>query len=56
LLYELSQGATLSHMTKTLPLSRSAIAKRKNRLKIYFNVHSSDDRELIRKAREKGFI
>lgn len=56
LLYELSLGATLSDMEGTLPLSRSAIVKRKNRLRLYFNVQSRDDRELIRKAKDKGFI
>ncbi len=56
LLYELSQGATLSDMVSLLPLSRPGIIKRKQRLKIVFNIQGADDRALIRKARKKGFI
>ncbi|MGS2738786.1 response regulator [Sinomicrobium sp. M5D2P17] len=56
LLHELSLGATLSHMVTVLPLSRSAIVKRKQRLKEYFDIRGGDDRELIRKAHEKGFV
>lgn len=56
IIYELSTGL----MTKDLPdkvhLSLRAIEKRKRQLKKIFDIDSSDDRELILIAKDKGFI
>ena len=56
LLYELSRGATLEQMEKVVPLGRSGIIKRKNKLKFKFGIPDGDDKELLKMAREKGFI
>ncbi|MBC9795133.1 response regulator [Sinomicrobium weinanense] len=56
LLYQLSLGTRMKTMSTILPLSRAAIEKRKRHLKEIFDIRSGEDRELIFKAREKGFI
>ncbi|MFL1897064.1 response regulator [Aquimarina sp. 2-A2] len=56
LLYELSIGAKMKDLPKILPLSIAGIEKRKRHLKQIFNVKSVDDKELLLKAREMGFI
>ncbi|RAV29214.1 response regulator transcription factor [Sinomicrobium soli] len=56
LLYELSQGATLEQVEKVVPLGRSGIIKRKNKLKFKFGIPDGDDKALLKVAREKGFI
>jgi len=55
LLFELSIGTKMKDLPKVLPLSLAAIERRKRQLKVVFNV-KKDDRELIIKAKDKGFI
>lgn len=56
MLYELSLGANRTQLAKELPFSISTIARRKRRLKEYFGVDGLDDRALVGKAREMGFL
>ncbi len=56
LLYELSIGTMMKDLPKILMLSLPAIEKRKNRIKQIFDVSSPYDKELLQKAKEKGFI
>lgn len=56
LLYELSIGTKMKELPKILPMSMAGIEKRKRHLKEIFDVRQSDDRALILKAKEKGFI
>jgi DNA-binding NarL/FixJ family response regulator len=56
ILYQLSKGAKTKHLTDTIPLSTSAIEARKRNLKELFGVDQGDDRNLILKAEERGFI
>lgn len=56
LLYELSSGASLNEIAEIIPLSRSALAKRKSQLREKLNVGSTENRKLIETARELGLI
>ena len=56
LLYELSIGTRMKELPKLLPLSMAGVEKRKRQLKELFDVGNKDDRELIIKAKEKGFL
>ncbi|MDC7995432.1 response regulator [Altibacter sp. HG106] len=56
LLYELSLGTKMKDLPDILPLSIAGIEKRKRNLKEIFDVASGDDKELISKAKDKGFI
>lgn len=56
LLYELSIGTMMKELPEILFLSLPAIEKRKNHLKQIFDVSGLHDKELILKAKEKGFI
>jgi DNA-binding NarL/FixJ family response regulator len=56
LLYELSIGTKMKDLPKILPMSLAGIEKRKKQLKEVFEVEDNDDRGLILKAKEKGFI
>ena len=56
LLYELSIGSKMRDLPNIIPLSIAGIEKRKRHLKEIFNIESQDDRDLISKAKEKGFI
>ncbi|MGS2764734.1 response regulator [Sinomicrobium sp. M5D2P9] len=56
LLHQLSLGTKMKTMSTILPLSTAAIEKRKRHLKEIFDIRSGEDRELILKAKEKGFI
>ncbi|RAV30412.1 hypothetical protein [Sinomicrobium soli] len=56
ILYELSQGASLSDLVLLLPIGRSAIVKRKRKLKAYFGIQGESDRSLVLMARKKGLI
>ncbi len=56
LLYELSIGTKMKDLPKTIPLSIAGIEKRKRHLKVSFNVEKQEDKVLILKAKEKGFI
>lgn len=56
LLYQLSKGAKMKHLADTIPLSTSAIELRKRNLKELFEVEQGDDRDLLVKAEEHGFL
>lgn len=56
ILYELSIGTRMKDLPDILPLSIAGIEKRKRNLKQIFNLKSSDDKELLHIAKEKGFI
>ncbi|MEO1030032.1 MAG: DNA-binding response regulator [Bacteroidota bacterium] len=56
LLHELSKGAKTKHLCDIIPLSTSAIELRKRNLKRLFKIKDGDDRKLIAKAQEFGFI
>lgn len=56
LLYEMSIGTKMKQLPKIIPMSKAGLEKRKKQLKILFDVNESDDRGLILKAKEKGFI
>lgn len=56
LLYELSKGTKMSELPNVIPLSVSALEKRKRTLKELFNLEKKDDRYLLKVAEEKGFI
>jgi hypothetical protein len=54
ILYQLSLGTKTKDLHHYLPLSYRAIENRKRRLKEYFE--ASDDRTLLEKARERGYV
>jgi len=56
LLYEMSIGTKMKELPNIIPMSMAGIEKRKKHLKVIFDVQDNDDRELILKAKEKGFI
>ena len=56
LLYELSIGTKMIDLPNEIPLSIGGIERRKRMLKEIFEVSGKDDKELVREAREKGFI
>lgn len=56
ILYQLSKGSKTKHLTDAIPLSISAIEARKRNLKELFEIDHGDDRDLILKAEERGFI
>src|SRR5690606_10951509 len=56
ILYELASGANLSEIAEIVPLSRSALAKRKSQLRVRLNVDSTENRKLIATAKELGLI
>ena len=56
LLHEMSIGTKMKDLPKIIPMSMAGLEKRKKNLKGLFKVLDNDDRELILKAKEKGFI
>ncbi|MCK5677007.1 MAG: response regulator transcription factor [Flavobacteriaceae bacterium] len=56
LLYQLSIGTKMKDLPDILPLSIAGIEKRKRHLKEIFEVEKQGDKDLILKAKEKGFI
>lgn len=56
LLYELSIGTNTSSISKILPMSQATVERRKKNLKELFDVTGDDDRDLLERARELGFI
>lgn len=56
LLYEMSIGTKMKDLPNIIPMSMPGLEKRKKQLKEIFKVQDNDDRELILKAKEKGFI
>ncbi len=55
IIYYLSQGVKTKNLTQHIPLSLSAIEKRKNHIKQLFNVNG-DDEQLLSEAKKRGFI
>lgn len=56
ILYHLSKGVKTKDIPQFVPLSLSAVEKRKLNLKERFNLRGGADIELIRQAREKGLL
>ena len=56
LLHEMSIGTKMKDLPKIIPMSMAGLEKRKKHLKQLFKVNHNDDRELILRAKEKGFI
>jgi len=56
ILKELANGSNMRDLVELLPLSRSAIDKRKRLLKRKFNIESNSDRDLVLAAKAKGII
>lgn len=56
LLYEMSIGTKMKDLPNIIPMSLAGLEKRKKHLKELFGVQNNFDRELIQKAKEKGFI
>lgn len=56
LLYEMSIGTKMKDLPNIIPMSMAGLEKRKKHLKEIFDVKDNDDRELILKAKAKGFI
>lgn len=56
LLYELGRGTKTTQIPEILPLSLSTVARRKRRLKEIFGIEGLADRELLKRAREMGFL
>jgi DNA-binding NarL/FixJ family response regulator len=56
ILHLLSQGIKTRSLLEYIPLSMSAIEKRKKQLKLLFSVEDGKDETLLGEAREKGFL
>ena len=56
ILHLLSQGIKTRSLNEYIPLSMSAIEKRKKQLKLLFSVSDGKDESLLKEAREKGFL
>jgi len=56
LLKGIDNGLTLEEIGEEISLSKSAVAVRKKKLKSQFGVEEGNDRDLIRRARETGYI
>ncbi|SDX61647.1 DNA-binding response regulator, NarL/FixJ family, contains REC and HTH domains [Lutibacter oricola] len=54
LIYEMSIGTKMKDLPTIIPMSLAGLEKRKKQLKILFE--ADGDRELILKAKEKGFV
>jgi hypothetical protein len=56
ILHLLSQGIKTKSLSEYIPLSMSAIEKRKKQLKLLFSVTDGKDETLLQEAREKGYL
>ena len=56
ILHLLSQGIKTKSLIEYIPLSMSAIEKRKKQLKLLFSVMDGKDETLLQEAREKGYL
>ena len=56
ILHLLSQGVKTKSLSEYIPLSTSAIEKRKKQLKLLFSVSDGKDETLLQEAREKGYL
>jgi DNA-binding NarL/FixJ family response regulator len=56
ILHLLSQGVKTKSLNEYIPLSTSALEKRKKQLKLLFSVIDGKDETLLLEAREKGYL
>ncbi len=56
ILHLLSQGIKTKSLSEFIPLSTSALEKRKKQLKMLFSVTDGKDETLLQEAREKGYL
>lgn len=56
ILYHISQGAKMKDLPKMVNLSLGGVERRKRHLRDIFDTKKKDDRALIERAKEKGFI
>jgi len=56
ILYHLSKRVKTKNLVNHVPLSLSAIEKRKSDIKMILGVENADDEELLKKAKKLGFI
>ncbi|SDG41272.1 response regulator [Psychroflexus sediminis] len=56
ILYLLSQGILTKNLPEHMGLSLSAIEKRKKQMKQFFDISNTNDKILLEKAKEKGFL
>lgn len=56
ILYHISIGSKMKDLPKTINLSLAGIERRKRHLRDVFDAPKKDDKTLIQRAREKGFI
>ena len=56
ILHLLSQGVKTKSLSEYIPLSTSAIEKRKKQLKLLFSVSDGKDETLLQEVREKGYL
>jgi DNA-binding NarL/FixJ family response regulator len=56
ILYLLSTGVLTKNLPDSIGFSLSAIEKRKRQMKQFFDVSNSNDKILLEKAKEKGFL
>ena len=56
IIHELSIGTRMKDLPDVILLSIAGIEKRKRQMKLTFGITSSDDKDLILMARDKGFI
>lgn len=56
ILYFLSQGILTKNLPEHMGLSLSAIEKRKKQMKQFFDISNRNDKILLEKAKEKGFL
>jgi DNA-binding NarL/FixJ family response regulator len=56
ILHLLSQGVKTKSLSEYIPLSTSAIEKRKKQLKLLFSVSDGKDETLLQEARDKGYL
>jgi len=56
ILFELSNGITNTEIAKLFDISKFSYESRKARMKDLFDITKGDDKDLIRCAKEKGFV
>lgn len=56
ILYQISKGAKMNDLIQILPLSKSTIEYRKRNMKEVFNIEEGNDRNLLLKAEEHGYL
>lgn len=56
ILYELSRGTKMVNLPKVIPFSLATIERRKKRMKEDLGAEGDDDKELLNKAKQMGFI